>query len=292
MTKRPIITEEEIATYERDGFVHLKGVLEPEWVELIGTTIDRMFGEENGTLANVDIVSFAGQLLETTGAKPLSDGDDGAEPKSRTWISSDNHRRVPEIARLCRESSLPAIAAQLFRAKKINLMIDQMFKKEPGSRIRTAFHQDEPYFHAEGEQCASFWIPAERVDAENGVMGYVPGSHRWETCKPNLVISQEPIPGSEGKVLPDIESDESGFGVVYCEAEPGDVIVHHYRTAHGSTGNTSPTRSRRAAAIRYGGDDMRYRFKPAAPPDSTTSAALEDGDELDSVEFPVVWMEP
>ena len=164
---------------------------------------------------------------------------------SQVAIPSGASRRV---ARLCRDSALPAIAAQLFRAKKITLMIDQMFKKEPGSRIRTAFHQDEPYFHAEGEQCASFWIPAERVDVENGVMGYVPGSHRWETCRPNLVISNEPIPGSEGKVLPDIESDESGFGVVY--------------------------------------------FKAAAPPDSTTSAALEDGDELDSVEFPVVWTEP
>ena len=283
-----MVGDREIEHYERHGFVHLKGVLPLEWVELVGTTIDRMFGAERETLAGMDVAALADQLLRATDQAPLLDGDEAAGRSGRMWISTDNARRVPEIGRLCRESPLPQLALSLFRARKVNLMIDQVFKKDPGSRTRTAFHQDEPYFHCEGEQCASFWVPAERVDAENGVMGYVPGSHRWKTYQPNLVVSNVPIPGSEGERLPDIEADEKGFGVVYCEAEPGDVIVHHYRTVHGATGNTSRDRSRRAAAIRYAGDDIRYRFKPAAPPDSPRSESLHDGDELDSAEFPVV----
>lgn len=285
------VSDAEIAFYQENGFVHLRGVLPREWVGLVGETIDAMFGAERETLAGVDIAAVAEQLLAANDQQPLLDGDGEPEaPRTgRMWISTDNCRRVPGIDRLCRESPLPGLAAELFRADKINLMIDQVFKKEPGSRTRTAFHQDEPYFHCEGEQCASFWVPAERVGAENGMMGYVPGSHRWKTYQPNLVVSPVPIPGSEGERLPDIEAEEERYGVVYCEAEPGDVIVHHYRTVHGSTGNTSRDRSRRAAAVRYAGDDIRYRLKPAAPPDSPRSDELEDGDPLDSEQFPVVW---
>lgn len=43
---------------------------------------------------------------------------------------------------------------------------------------------------------------------------------------------------------PDIEANEEKYGVVYCECEPGEVIVHHVRTVHGSTGNTTSDRSR------------------------------------------------
>lgn len=289
MASQRFVTDSEIDLYQKNGFVHLKRVLPLEWAELVGETIDRMFGDERESLAGMDVAAVADRVLAATGQQPLLDGDSDAPRAGRMWISTDNCGRVAEIARICRESPLPELAGQLFRADKINLMIDQVFKKEPGSRTRTAFHQDEPYFHCEGEQCASFWVPAERVDAENGMMGYVPGSHRWKTYQPNLVVSPVPIPGSEGERLPDIEGDEERFGVVYCEAEPGDVIVHHYRTVHGSTGNTSPDRSRRAAAIRYAGDDIHYRFKPAAPPDSPRSDALEDGDPLDSPQFPVVW---
>ena len=60
------------------------------------------------------------------------------------------------------------------------------------------------------------------------------------------------------------------------------------RTVHGSTGNASK-RDRRAFALRYAGDDVRYLEREGAPPDSQKSPALKDGDLLDSAEFPLIW---
>lgn len=59
--------------------------------------------------------------------------------------------------------------------------------------------------------------------------------------------------------MPDIEHNEGGYDVVYFEAKPGDVIIHHLRTIHGAAGNVSSKSHLRAASIRYIGDDVTYR---------------------------------
>jgi ectoine hydroxylase-related dioxygenase (phytanoyl-CoA dioxygenase family) len=154
---------------------------------------------------------------------------------------------------------------------------------------RTAFHQDAPYFHLSGDQCCTVWMPLDVVDEENGIMGYVRGSHRWAIHGANTFVSQMQIPGSTERPLPDIEADESRYDVVYHRARPGDAIVHHVRTVHGSQGNESATRSRRALTLRYLGDDVRYLERKGAPPDSHKSPVLSDGDVMDSPDFPLVW---
>ena len=104
----------------------------------------------------------------------------------------------------------------------------------------------------------------------------------------NSFASQAPLPGSPLSALPDIEGNENDFDIVYYPVQPGDAIVHHVRTAHGSTGNGS-TRDRRAFALRYLGDDIRYLQREGAAPDSQKSAELSDGDRMDSTEFPLIW---
>jgi ectoine hydroxylase-related dioxygenase (phytanoyl-CoA dioxygenase family) len=72
-------------------------------------------------------------------------------------------------------------------------------------------------------------------------------------------------------------------------AHIGDAIVHHVKTVHGSTGNTSASRVRRALALRYLGDDIRYLKREGAPPDSHKSETLRDGDPIASPDFPQIW---
>jgi len=45
----------------------------------------------------------------------------------------------------------------------------------------------------------------------------------------------------------------------------------------------------RALALRYLGDDVRYLEREGAAPDSQKSDALENGDLMDSEEFPLIW---
>jgi len=92
--------------------------------------------------------------------------------------------------------------------------------------------------------------------------------------------------------LPDIESNLDDYDIVHFDVEPGDVIVHHYRTIHGTGGNQSRYQVRRAASIRYCGDDIRFKERPWAPPQLHHTTRLKTGDPLDGPDFPVVWERP
>jgi hypothetical protein len=48
--------------------------------------------------------------------------------------------------------------------------------------------------------------------------------------------------------LPDIDTDPSAFDIVSFDVEPGDVIIHHANTVHGSRGNILRWRAGDAAS--------------------------------------------
>jgi len=298
------LSREEVETYERDGVVCLRQALPTEWVKVLSETIaqveqnyraSKAAGTERDTAMDVVMdrshlrpLSVLGELAEKLGGSVLSeperDGSDGE------FILVNNAvLDYGGIRRLASESPLPSLAGQLFGSDKVNFVFDQIFVKEPGALSRTAFHQDQSYFKVDGEQVASFWTACEPVDQTTGAMGYVRGSHRWPMYAPNLFVSQTTGPTHGLDRLPDIEADEDQFDVVYFDVEPGDVIVHHYRTAHGSRGNISADRPRRSVSIRYGGDDVTFLDRPTAPAEFPVDPHVTNGDPLDSDTFPVVW---
>ena len=72
------------------------------------------------------------------------------------------------------------------------------------------------------------------------------GSHRWGFFKPNVFVSQMAFPGADGDTLPDIDGHEEEYDIVSYELEPGDMLVHHHLTVHGSAGNATLRQTRRA----------------------------------------------
>ncbi len=69
---------------------------------------------------------------------------------------------------------LPQVVAALTRSKRVNLYSDQLFLKEPGSAIRTPWHQDKPYWVLQGSKVAVCWVPVDEVTLESGQWGTSP----------------------------------------------------------------------------------------------------------------------
>ncbi|MDE0008559.1 MAG: phytanoyl-CoA dioxygenase family protein, partial [Gammaproteobacteria bacterium] len=145
-----------------------------------------------------------------------------------------------------------------------------------------------PYFHVIGEKCCTVSIPLDAVNADNGMMAYVRGSHRWQRHAPNGFVTPIPLYGTPLPKLPDIEGDNAGYDIVHYATEPGDIIVHHANTVHSASGNTTD-RDRRAHSLHYLGDDVRYRERQGMALDLGKSPTLKEGDRMDSEELPLVW---
>ena len=279
------ITGEERRHYDRHGVVHLPGLLDDDWLGCLEAAFAEAMSADQAGLNFVDFKALA-PMIEASGAEFVTAGVESAT--GRFCISSFNWRRFPGLAALCCGPPLPESVAGLMRSHRINFYGEQLFLKEAGSLHRTAFHQDMPYFHVTGDKCCTVWIPLDAIGADNGMMGYVRGSHRWPTHAASGFVTQTPLPGSQLPKLPDIEGAAGEYDIVYYPAQPGDVIVHHANTVHGATGNSSH-QDRRAYSLHYLGDDVRYREREGTALDAGKSSTLKTGNRMDSEEFPLVW---
>lgn len=307
------VTQDEIAAYKQAGVVLLKNILSLEAVNSLRRSIDHAVNTLDESPSGYDFTKVLRATAENDieQLRAMSDGqydleaimdyvkstgkpllaDKNSETRDGSYfIDTGIAAKLDSYRRFCVSGALPSVAGQLLQSEGIRFFGDQVFVKEPNTPGKTAFHQDATYFEIEGEQCCVMWVPVDPVTLENGAMMYVRGSHRdGRLYKPNVFISQAPLPGSEGADLPDIENNLEDYDIIHFDVEPGDVLVHHYRTIHGTGGNCSRYQVRRAASIRYCGDDIRFKERPWAPRQLHHTHRLSTGDKLCGPDFPVVW---
>jgi ectoine hydroxylase-related dioxygenase (phytanoyl-CoA dioxygenase family) len=266
-----MVTTGDIETFWRDGVVCLRGVLPRQLLEAMAAPVEAAIASEQ----SADLSALAG--APSSGARFVA--------------GVDHWRGQPEMRAFACDTPLPAIVAGLLRSTNVWLYEDSVLVKEPGAAEATEWHQDLGYFHVDGTQLCTTWCPLDPVDAQSGAMRFVRASHRFpETYQPNLFVTRDPIPGTEGEPVPDV--DAGAFEVVSFSLEPGDITVHHARTLHAAGPNHSPDRRRRAISVRYCGDDARVHFRPGAPR-KAEQRDLHDGDPLGGAAHPQVWpLEP
>ena len=282
---RRSLTRDELETFEQDGVVCLRAILPLGWLERMYDPVERVLDGAS----RVDMTEMA-LSIEASGGRVLSDPNVAADSKRGRFFSGVDHWRVDSSFRsFAIDSPLPEIAAQLMRSSVVNLYEDSLLVKEPGTVEPTAYHQDLSYFHVEGEQICTIWCPLDAVTPQTGGVRFVRGSHSWpELYRPNLFVSDQPIPGTRGEDLSEGGFDPEDLEVLSFEMQPGDVTVHHARMLHGASGNASARQRRRAISVRYCGDDARTFVRSGAPK-KPYQANLENGRRLDSSDCPVVW---
>ena len=229
------LTADEIRRYEEDGVIMIKGAIAPNWVNLIEAGIENARAQ----------MSVTGQFMSRKTA--------GYQMDIFLW------KRIDEIRDAVYYGPFAHWAKQLMGAEEVRFFYDQMFVKEPGTDAPTPWHQDLSFWPIRGEQITSFWIPLDPVTRENSGLLYVRGSHKWsqrfKAISPDYVAS---IIDEGMDDVPDINANLDKYELLDWDMEPGDILMFHPLTLHGSYGNKHRTRRRRALALRWTGDDVVY----------------------------------
>jgi len=308
---RTDISGEDVARFRENGFVKLENILAPTTVvrlrlamaqalETLGASpnsydvtamADALWSDmasyDTGGSRQHDLSAFA-TAIRTAGHPRLLDTPPSPALTGRFLVDTGIWRRIELLADFALHGPLPKIVSSLLGIERVRYYDDQLFVKEPGTADRAAFHQDLPYFNLDGECGCVVWIPLDSVRKSCGTLAYIPGSHKWGLFNANVFMSRAAFPGSEGRDLPDIDGDPAAFGAVQIEAEPGDVIIHHFLTVHGSEGNLS-RHNRRAFSLRYCDADIRFLRRPGAPAQPLHRQDINNGDALDDAFHPMVW---
>lgn len=263
MTDLP--TPDQIAAFDRDGVVLLKGVF-------------------------TDYVEDARAAIEQNKANPswrerTYRPDDGKSPFFQDYVVWD---RFDGYRRLVRESPMGEIAAKLMGSKTARIFHDHVLVKEPGNSTVTPWHQDAPYYLVEAEKTVSFWVPLDPVPRERTIE-YVAGSHKWgKAFRPQRFDGTALFENDTSEAVPDVDAMRDELTILGWAVEPGDAVAFNFRTLHGAPANASPTR-RRVISFRWVGDDARFAARPGPTSPAFPDLAYEDGAPFDAPEFPVIW---
>jgi ectoine hydroxylase-related dioxygenase (phytanoyl-CoA dioxygenase family) len=272
MNARPddrLPSDQQVEEFSRDGAIVLRGVLRPPEVELLRQGID----------ANLAAPSVRAKVA--------------SRPDDPGFFIEDfcNWQEIPAYWDVISRSALPAAAARLTRSTQVRLYHDHMLTKESGTRQRTPWHQDQPYYNVEGSQNVSFWIPVDPVSRAS-TLELVAGSHKGPWLMPRTFMTNEARWFPEGALadLPDIEADRAAHDILGWAVEPGDAIAFNMLTLHASAG-LEPGRRRRVFSVRMLGDDMRHaprRWK-TSPDFPGLAEQLPTGAPMAHPLFPVLW---
>lgn len=230
-----VLSEDEIQRYRDDGVIMIKGAIDPNWMALI----------ESGVEEARRNTSMVGRFM--------SRKVEGYQMDIFLW------KRIDALRDLIYYGPFARWAQQLMATQEVRFFYDQMFVKEPGTDAPTPWHQDLSFWPIRGEQICSFWIPCDPVTRANSGLMYVRGSHKWpqrfKAISPDYVAA---IIDENMDDIPDINANPDQYELLDWEMEPGDILMFHPLTLHGSYGNQSRTMRRRALALRWTGDDVVY----------------------------------
>lgn len=261
---RPLVSEEQIEAFERDGVILLPGLLDADWVKRMQDATDRVMANPSPRGGNFNKDEGTGRFF----------GD------LWMWKFDEDFRA------LAFESVLPDAAAQLMRSKKVNLHWDQLLVKEPHTPLHSPWHQDQPYAWSDGVNNMSFWVSLDDVTLENGAVEFIKGSHKGTWYQAKSFHPDRKYESDDYAPLPDFNAERDKYDVVHFDTKPGDVIAHHLAILHYAPGNNTAKR-RRATAVRYSGDGAVYAVRKNGPK-LLEDPGIEPGGPMDCDLFPVV----
>ncbi len=239
----------DIASYQRDGAVLLKGVLRPDQLRLLEDGIEEAYANPGSRFSRVS----------------------NADGEGETFVEQYVSQRSPSLKALMDSGVVGEIAGRLMETPSAQLILDQLFYKAQGLIVPTPWHQDTPFLRVRGQDMIRLWMPCDPSPPELTVQ-VVRGSHRW-----NIVYNAaggETQRVTKAQVLgeysnngmgddhlpspPDVARYRDSFDILRWDVQPGDVLAFQGNMLHGAQGLPHYDRPRRAFAAMWGGPDLRY----------------------------------
>jgi ectoine hydroxylase-related dioxygenase (phytanoyl-CoA dioxygenase family) len=263
------VAQSDIDAFHSDGAVVLRGLLRPTEVELLRRGIDENLAHPSPRAKIASRPDDPGWFIEDF----------------CSWQENECYRRV------IFDSAIGAAAGRLMRSREARLYHDHMLTKEPGTRARTPWHQDQPYYNISGQQNCSFWIPVDPV-SRAATLELVAGSHLGPWLMPRTFMDAQARWFPEGSLaeLPAIDAKRGAYRILGWALEPGDAVCFHMLTLHASAGVEGAAR-RRVFSVRVLGDDIRHapRRWQTSPEFPGLAAQLAAGAPMEHALFPLLW---
>ena len=271
-----ILNDNEIKKFNEDGAICLKGKFEKNWIKKLKVGISKAKANPSPRFTNHTKDQNLPSYLEDFW----------------TWNLHE------EFTDFVYNSPTAKIASELLKAKRINLVMDNWFFREAGSKSKPPFHHDISYFDFEGSMCV-LWLPLEPVNKQDGI-AWVKGSHLWNKLflrtrfndghKVDGVAGV--VNGKKYEITPDILKNKNNYEFLEWDLEVGDCVYFDIRTLHGALYETSPSSNINRFTLRMAKENSKiiYRGEWAREERAIMEAnGYKNGDDLAGKMFPTLY---
>lgn len=111
---------------------------------------------------------------------------------------------------------------------------NSIMTKMPKESSRTSWHQDARYWHYENDNLISVWLALDDEYLENGLLEFIPGSHR-------MVFEKEQFDEQSNFLDENPQNKELIKTKVHTNLSRGDVVLFHCKTLHHANKNITDT---------------------------------------------------
>lgn len=238
-----MLSSEQLAGYERDGYVLVEDLVAPEEVTALRERV-REYTHGGRPTDRIRIqVEPRVQRGEVTVAHP----GDGIR-KIDGLVEGDDLFRALGL-----NEKIVGVIEQIV-GPDIKMFRNSLLLKPPEVGSPKGWHQDSPYWPIEPMALCSCWFPLDDATPENGCMAVLPGWHKkgplpHVSVTDDYVIREDAIDPGAGRLVP----MRAGSGLFFHSLLP------HY---------TAPNRTdrwRRAIALSYMSAQSRYTGRGESP---------------------------
>ncbi len=238
------ITEKQCASFHENGFLSTDRITTNEEVEWIKEIYDWLFNQRTG--------EKQGRYFDLAGPRAH---------KKRELLPQilGPEAQFPELRESFYFQNAHSLASKLLGVKPEKVSGGgHMILKPAGYGSETPWHQDEAYWNPEIiPHSLSVWLPLDPAKVESGCLQFIPGSHKGEV-RWHRHINNNPL--VHGLVTDDVDSSQA----VACPIPAGGATLHHCRTLHYASPNTTH-KPRRAYILVFSAPPSR-RAEPAHRP--------------------------
>jgi ectoine hydroxylase-related dioxygenase (phytanoyl-CoA dioxygenase family) len=219
MENKMILTQDQIADYQKNGFVLVTNFYDRKTVDNIRSEIEGIHER-----AAADPEGIGRHVL-------WEDLPENDAPRIRQLMGSEH---VSETIMDITTSPRMTGAMTDLLGDKVELFHSKLMMKAARKGSFTPWHSDWGYWkqHFKTPRLMNAFLAIDESTIENGCIRYVPGSHK-------TFIEQQVFESSSGFNI-GLPGGLDAFNGVPVEMQPGDVAFHDAICIHASEGNRSP----------------------------------------------------